>query len=134
MAEWKGHARTNYFNVKDEYAFAEWVEKIGCELLVDAKGRFGFTALDEDNGGFPLGYWDEEAGAAIDTDLEAEIVQFLAEGEVAIFVEVGAEGSRYLTGYAVAVGWDGRKVRVALDDIYQKATELFMKRPTNAAW
>jgi hypothetical protein len=46
------------------------------------------------------------------------------EGSVAVFFEVGAEGLRYLTGYAVAVNSAGRMVRVDLNDIFRLAESL----------
>jgi hypothetical protein len=40
-------------------------------------------------------------------DLFGEVAGHLVEGSVAVFIEVGAEKLRYLTGWAVAVNSSG---------------------------
>lgn len=134
MANWTGTARSNYFRVKDPDAFEAWVEMIGCEVIADMHGRLGFLPGDMSDGGFPSTYDDEETGETFDIDIEADIVQFLAEGEIAVLQEIGSEGCRYLTGYSVAIAWDGRTTRVHIDDIYSKAGAEFGKRPANATY
>ena len=134
MANWTGTARSNYFKVKDEDAFEAWVENLGMELIADKERRFGFIGNDSDSGGFPTGRWDDETGELTDTDIGKDIVQFLVEGEVCILMEVGAEGARYVTGYAVAIHSDGRTLRVNIDNIYAKVEDVFRVKPTAAAY
>lgn len=77
--------------------------------------------------------WGVE-GNFIDFDIEKELAEHLAEGQVAVLVEVGAEGTQVLTGRAIAVAWDGRKTDVYIDEIYNRAEKLFGVRPSSAAW
>ena len=40
MANWYGHARSNYFRVKDREKFEEWTKSIGdLEVIEDDEGR-----------------------------------------------------------------------------------------------
>lgn len=124
MADWYGHARTNYFRVKDQEVFTQWAESIGnLEVIDDAEGRVGLLSNNE-YGGWPHfkheGGTDEEQ----EIDLFQEVAAHLQEGSVAVFMEVGAEKLRYLTGSAVAVNSKGQTVEVTLDDIYAVAKSL----------
>jgi len=58
------------------------------------------------------------------TDFVAELADHLADGWVAILMEVGHEQSRYLVGYAVAVNSAGETVTVDLDSIHALAERL----------
>jgi hypothetical protein len=53
------------------------------------------------------------------------LAKHLAEGEVAILMEVGDEEETHLTGRASAVAWDGRVEGVNINDIYDKAAKSF---------
>ncbi|HVX15929.1 MAG TPA: hypothetical protein VHC22_32395 [Pirellulales bacterium] len=125
MANWCGHARTNYFRVKDKEAFERWAESIGdLEVVDDAEGRVGLLSNHE-HGGWPLCKCDPEKGDEDeDFDLFQDVASHLADGSVAVFEEVGAEKLRYLTGVAVAINSEGESVRVALTDIYRLAESL----------
>lgn len=52
------------------------------------------------------------------------VARHLIDGDVAIFMEVGATKSRYLGGVALAVNSKGETRRIDLDDIYAKAAEI----------
>lgn len=67
--------------------------------------------------------YDEQSGEEREVDLVAEISSHLADGEVAILQEVGAEKLRYLTGYSIAVNSLGQTFSVDIDDIYQKVRD-----------
>lgn len=131
MANWYGTARSNYFKVKDPEAFKAWVEKRGLQLLhgSDEKG-FGIAVGDSsDSGGWPT--TDSEAITAGKTDEECEIsihdelAEHLAEGEIAILMEAGAEKLRYVTGNAVAIHSSGKRIEIDLFEIYSKAAKKF---------
>jgi len=47
------------------------------------------------------------------------------DGQVAVFVEAGAEKHRYVCGRAMAVIKNGKDVIVDIDDIYKKAGKRF---------
>lgn len=96
------------------------------ESTLKEEAEIYFKALPE---------WVEGASLTLeigDTDQdETEIdwvnilTEHLAEGEVAILMEAGAEKLRYITGWAQAISWDGRVNTVSLDDIYAKAAAEF---------
>lgn len=126
MANYTGSARSNYFRVRDEAAFLAWVETLpGVVARRDDEDLSRFVLLVEegDDGGWPNWLYDEQAESEEEIDLHAELADHLAEGEVAILEEVGAEKLRYLVGYAVAVNHRGEKLAVSIDDIYEKVRE-----------
>jgi hypothetical protein len=53
---------------------------------------------------------------------------------VAVFVEVGAEKLRYLTGWSFAVSAKGERVEVSLDEIYQRANDTLGGEITDASY
>ncbi len=123
MANYLGYARSNYFCVRDEAAFLNWVETLPGVIARREDGnpeRFALLVEDGDNGGWPGWRYDEREDDEEEIDLRAEITGHLDEGEVAVLEEVGAEKLRYLVGYAVAVNHRGEKLTVSLDDIYER--------------
>ena len=121
MANYYGEARTNYFHVKDEEAFLKAMEDVpGIDIQSDANG---FVILGNDDDGYNTWYkWtvdDEEL------DIPQMVAEHLADGEVAVFMEVGHEKLRYLTGGAVAVNSEGEEVIVSIIDIYKLAAAHF---------
>ena len=139
-------------------ALQEHLELIGADLEMWEKEiegglHVGFGAGDSDNGGFPC--WlspnipdreaDPEGFARLakalqvpEDDLEGtdeaefsweqHIMPFVAEGEVLVAQEIGAEKLRYLTGHATAFirrGETIQKVGVSISDIYEEAAETF---------
>lgn len=121
MANFYGEARTNYFHVKDEEAFLKAMEDVpGIDIQSDANG---FVILGDDCDGYNTWYkWsidDEEL------DIPQMVAEHLADGEVAIFMEVGHEKLRYLSGSAVAVNSKGEEVIVSIGDIYKLAATHF---------
>lgn len=124
MATWYGQARSNYFRVKDEDEFARWVESVrGLELISDGEGRLGLLSTDE-FGHWPVSSYNEETEEDEDIDVFGEVASRLQEGSVAVFVEVGAEKMRYLTGFALAVNSKGEETRMDLGEIYERAKSL----------
>lgn len=57
-------------------------------------------------------------------NIEELVSRHLIAGDVAVFMEAGAEKFRYVGGAAVAVNSHGETVSVNLDDIYDKAADL----------
>ena len=48
----------------------------------------------------------------------------LADGEVAIFMQIGWEGMREIGGFAQAINSKGEMVEITLDDIFELAKPL----------
>ena len=132
MANYYGSCRTNYFKVKDEEAFKAAIESlpdVECHRsdgAIDAEhaGLYCILGNNDDGGGWPSYQYDKEMDDYVEFDLIDEVYSHLADGEVAIFMEVGAEKLRFLVGYAEAVNNMGEREKVSLLDIYDKAKRL----------
>lgn len=133
MANWYGTARSNYFKVKDEQAFRAALAQLEDIKVIDdrtrlddpGEGRFALLVEDSDSGSWPSWVFsDDESDEPDEVDLVAVIAPHLAEGEVAVLMEAGAEKLRYITGWALAFNGKGEIRRVSLDDIYDAAAEL----------
>lgn len=127
MANYYGSARSNYFQVKDKEAFVAHCERLSLGVWDDQKddqkdGRVG--VYGEDEGGWPSSYWDEEANDDVEFDVVEEIQKHLADGEVCILMEAGAEKLRYVAGTAVAFNNKGDLKEINLGQIYDLAKEL----------
>lgn len=131
MANWYGTSRSNYFKVENEEAFREWAERRDLEVLENPSGLFGVapSSMSED-GSWPSYDYDEDC----EIDFQAELIEHLAEGQVAIIMTIGAEKLRYLTGYSVALAWDGRRISIDIADIYDKVEVEFGLQPTAAEY
>jgi len=132
MADWYGHARSNYFRVKDLNAFRKAMEPLD-DISIHGKGdrseilEDGFICLLVDNGdkgGWPAWLYNEVTDEDYEVELTKVIAEHLVDGDVAILMECGAEKLRYVTGWAVAVNSKGEEKGVSLDDIYQLAATL----------
>ena len=126
MANYGGYARSNYFRVRDASAFLGWVETLPGVVARREDGdrdRFVLLVEDGDDGGWPNWRYYEDGEDEEEIDLHAELAGHLAEGEVAILEEVGAEKLRYLVGYAVAVNHRGETLSVSIHEIYQKVRQ-----------
>ena len=129
MANYYGSARTNYFRVKDVDAFNKWIEQFsGLEKIVhETQGTVGVLFDD----GVPNCRWETEKDADgnehdvdVEVDFMEELAAHLADNEVAILQEAGAEKLRYINGYAIAIN-NKKEVRsINLDGIYDLAKEL----------
>lgn len=131
MANWYGTSRSNYFKVENEEAFREWAESRDLQVLERPDGLFGITpsSMSED-GSWPSYDYDND----YEIDFQAELIEHLAEGQVAILMTIGAEKLRYLTGFSVALAWDGRRISVDIADIYDKVEVEFGLQPTAAEY
>jgi len=122
-------ARTNYFRVKDVDAFNKWIKQFsGLETIVqERQGTVGILFDD----GVPNCRWETEKfddGSEHDVDVEVDFMEelalHLADNEVAILQEAGAEKLRYINGYAIAVNNKGERRQISIDNIYDLAKEL----------
>lgn len=122
MADWYGQSRSNYFSVKNLNKFKAFCDKFNLEFIAKG-GKAGFIS-NEEFGRIPDGYFDEKKDDFVDVDFTLELSKHLVSGEVAIYMECGAEKHRYLTGYACAVNSKGENLSVGLHEIYKKAKKL----------
>jgi len=133
MSNYCATARSNYFAVKDEAAFRQWAERLELKILIptgtpnpnDGVPRFGITPGDDiDFGGWPVFCRIGDSGENEDIDIHEELSAHLADGEVAVLMEIGNEKLRYVTGTAIAINNKGESVRVDLEAIYAAAAHL----------
>jgi len=146
MANFYGTARTNYFKVKDQLAFYKAIENISDIEVVRQNpirgevpeghdfGGYAILVSDGDNGGFPSSGWDEANEVEVEFDLVYIVAEHLADGEVAIFMESGAEKMRYVDGYATAINNKLERRDISLNDIYDVAKELTTSNITRAEY
>ena len=123
MANFYGSCRTNYFKVKDDEAFEQAMSEIsGVNVITNADG-YGLLGDDPDGGTWPGWIWDDE-GNETEIDITEIVANHLIDGEVAIFMECGAEKLRYIVGCAIAVNNKGEHKIINLRSIYDQAKEL----------
>ena len=92
-----------------------------------ADGKVVFLGVDPDSGSFPSWAQDEE-GNDLEFDWETCVMPFVAEGEVLVTMEAGAEKLRYIVGVAAAfvrVGTEVMSTALSLNDIYAQAVDEF---------
>jgi hypothetical protein len=120
VSNWYGTCRSNYFRVKDLTAFRDFIERFEARLI-EKDGKFGFVSED-DYGGVPH-HWpnDEDEPVSI---LDG-IAEHLAENQVCVIMEAGAEKARYVTGIAIAIAWTGERTEIDIGDIYKQAQDEF---------
>lgn len=139
MANYTATTRSNYFAVKDEAAFTAWCAQRSLhhwDREEDGQPRrFAISADTGDCCGWPMYDWADDGSDTVEIDFPEELAQHLAEGEVAVLIEIGNEKLRYLTGCAVAVDHTGETLVVSLDDIYEEAAKAFGRPlPTSATY
>jgi len=129
MANWWGFSRSNYFKVNDREEFMAWLSDIGeVSILHEQNGCIAIAG--ENFGGWPTCRGDD----CEPFDFAEELSGFLADGEIAVLIEAGAEKLRYITGVAVAVDHRGRRADVDLSAIYDLAQVKFGRRPPDATY
>ncbi len=124
MANWYGTSRSNYFRIKDEAQFRQWVDTRGISIIQSREDPTLFAVHPGDSTGD--GSWPSyDMDADAEVDFLNELSQHLAKDEVAVLLTAGAEKLRYITGEALAVNYEGKVVDLSLLDIYQKAARAF---------
>jgi hypothetical protein len=128
MANYYGKARSNYFAVTDEQAFREDIAKCNVHLLErtteDGQTLFGVMDSDDDEMDTCMAWSADD-----DTD-ETEMTwgeffqKHLADGWVAILMEIGSEKHRFLVGYATAYNNKGEERFIDLSNIVNLGKEI----------
>lgn len=125
MANYYGKVRTNYFAVKDPEAFREDIMNYPVEMISQEEdGQMLFGFVDTDEGGLPNSTYNEETDEDTEILWEDLFTKHLADGWVAIILEVGSEKHRYFQGFASAYNNKGESVHLNLEDIYDLASKL----------
>jgi len=139
MANYVGHARSNFFAVVDEAAFDLFCAKWGLYKIEDAANGVGFypdDAVWEDHSlpAAPRASWreayeetDDEGYIADDydgPDLLDDLAPLLADDSVAVVMDIGHEKLVYVGGGATAINNRGERESISLEDIYGRAARL----------
>ena len=130
MANYYSACRTNYFKVKDAEEFLKVMETIpNIEVIHEPEGakyagKFVILGDDPDGGDWPCYSYDQDTGEETEIDITKIISEHLIDGEVAIFMDAGAEKLRYVAGSAFAINNKGESKSLRLWDIYDMAREL----------
>jgi len=126
MANYYENARTNYFKVKDEAKFNEFLCSLsGLDSYKDKEGRHAIF-FDYESG-VPSSKYNEETKDYDDVDFLDELSQHLADGSIAIVMGAGAEKLRFINGYAEAINNKGERVGININSIYDLAKQKFGK-------
>lgn len=122
-----GKFRSNYFAVKDRRAFEAWCQQNGLQLIVAESCADLVGFLNRTNeAGIPTIVLEECDGEEeeIEIDFIEELATFLADGHVAIVIEIFWEGYRYLGGTAYAINSRGEQTSLDLSAIMLLAEQL----------
>lgn len=129
MANFYGSARSNYVKVD-----ASKLEALEALFPIETVTKDGRTAiLSQDEAGTPSIFIEdgdqedwldllgvENADNIDDLGLLDVIHLVLQPGEIIVWLEVGAEKLRYLTGLAIAINDQGEVVkRISIGDVYE---------------
>jgi hypothetical protein len=124
MANYYENARTNYFRVKDDEKFKEFISSFdGLTTYEDDENRH--TILFDYESGVPFSKYNDETQDYDDVDFLGELSTHLADNSVAVLMGAGAEKLRYINGYAEAIDNTGERVSINLNAIYNRALEKF---------
>lgn len=120
--------RSNYFAVRDMAAFEAFCERHDMKMITESRDtvRCGFLSprevmfedemeddLEDDE--------DEEEG---ESDWMSALASHIADGEVAVVMQVGNDKMRFLAAHAWAVNSQGATQELDLDEIYMRAGAL----------
>ena len=131
MADYISYARSNYFHVKDDEQFEDFLDKYGVEYRKDDDGMYAMFP-EEDWPSFSL--YNDDTGDWEEVDFEGELGSHLADGSVAILQHIGHEKMRYLGGYSTAVRSDGEVLSVSISDIYARVKNEWNLQATFAEY
>jgi len=139
MANYYGQTRTNYFPVKDAEKFvaevADWQVEVITQKQEDGTEWYGLMDSDSNGGGLSwTRYADDEGEEDEERDWVTWLGTHVADGHVAVLMEVGSEKYRYFQGVTWAVNSKGESLRISLDDIYNLATEKLGGSVTTATY
>ncbi len=142
MANFTGLCRSNYFRVKNRADFAAFCQRFDLTLIEEGDAevaavrptsapaetsRVGFVSDAEE--GLPSTVWNAETDETEDADPLADLAPLLADGEVAVCLEIGWEKTRYLIGAAYAVHSSGALESLSLNAIYALAEARWQMTP-----
>lgn len=138
MSNFRGTARSNYFLVKDADAFKAWVASIPSLALWEQPSldpaviRYAVYSECPDNGTFPTSR--EEDGQDVEVFYPQDLGEHLADGQVCVLMEAGAEKRCYISGWAQAFTNTCEPIWISLNDIYARAFDKFGITPGSAAY
>ncbi len=125
VAPYRAIYRTNYFAVVDLTKFCKVMGMLsGISVKQRADGKVALVCSSLNGSGWPDRYVDPDDGTPLELNLPDIVSEFLADNQVAIFMEVGSFGTHCLVGFAEAIIRGGERRVVSINDIYTRAMEL----------
>lgn len=128
MANYYGQGRTNYFAVKDAEAFLADIAKCNVQVITreteSGQTLYGFMDNEEGDG------IDWFAWSADDDTDEPEVTwgeffkKHLADGWVAVILNIGSEKYRFLNGEATAYNNKGEDRFISINDFVEHFSVL----------
>lgn len=136
MANWQGAARSNYVRVTDVDALRAEMEPWDISVQEGSGKEAGKFCLlcETGDGGWPSSREvDDDEGdigndGFVEFDFGEHVMPLVAEGEVLIVMEAGAEKPRYITSWSgafVRTGDDVKAIYVNIDRIYEMVRNEF---------
>lgn len=126
MANYYSTCRSNYFAVKDESKFLAFLDLYNVTPITEVTNEgvtyHGF--LSEDENGLPTRFTENGTDEVMFT-IDEEIAEHLAEDQVCVILDAGAEKQRYVGGNASAIHSSGERIDISLQDIYRLARDKF---------
>jgi hypothetical protein len=128
MANYYGSARSNYVTIIDREGLDKALAPFDRPgIRRSESGKSAFMGNDPDSGSF-TSWGIGENGEDLEFSWEKHVMPYVAEGEVLVIMEAGAEKLRYIVGVSVAFIRRGDKVQsifVDIESIYKKAAKKF---------
>lgn len=123
MANYYGQGRSNYVKVTDVDKFKDICDR--RNLIFWEEGETVACGANSEHGEPETFGYNETTGEEFEyPPLENEVSEILVPGQVFIWMHVGNEKLRYLSGYAVATNWQGKTEVIDINDIYEKSSHL----------
>ena len=123
MANFYGSGRSNYVTVTDVEKFKELCTEFEMEFI-EKDGKVGCYSLNEDGDTTIYVEDEEEESGCQERNFINEVYPLLADEEVLVFMNVGSEKMRYLSGQSIAINNKGERESIDIYDIYEKAKTI----------
>ena len=128
MADYCETARSNYFAVKNKKKFEAFCAKYGLDHWPSGESKRPLYAFsNRDDGTIGDEFYNPESGEHEYGDFAGDLAKCLSKDAVAIWMGVGNEKLRYVSGFATAVNSRGDVKQVYLTDIYAMVKDLTTK-------
>ena len=127
MEDNQAFAHSNYFRVKDSTKFYQWAATRQLDVITqqkDGETYYSVSSTNQEFGGWCRLAYDNHSQDHTHVDFEAELATHLQDGSVAVLMEAGILGSRFVKANATAVNSKGEVEELRFDYIYEMGKHL----------